>query len=175
MAWLGPFAAGSREFLSHAVTPPRRGGCLSAATRNPLAGTNRAHAHRLRAWWQLSATLADTVGLSVPGSASSRFGHRHRVRRLQVSHRLPAGRQSLWPQPLGFGAASSVFAGGQRRTVFMGASAAMPGSDSRRGSIRLRCVVAGRFSQRHLLDGKPSQCLSVSATVRRQANRLSHL
>src|SRR6202011_1939712 len=44
MAWLGDFAAGTREFLSHAVTPSRRGGCLSAATRIPLAGTDRAHA-----------------------------------------------------------------------------------------------------------------------------------
>ena len=33
----------------------------------------------------------------------------------------------------------------------------LSGSDSRRGSIRLRRVVAGRFSQRHLLDGNPSQ------------------
>ena len=36
-------------------------------------------------------------------------------------------------------------------------------------------LVAGRFSQRHLLDGNSSQCAPVSATVRRSANRLSGL
>ena len=30
--------AGSRTFLSHSVTPPQRGGCLSVPTRNPLPG-----------------------------------------------------------------------------------------------------------------------------------------
>jgi hypothetical protein len=64
---------------------------------------------------------------------------------VKLVHRLPAGSQSLWPQPLGFSATSSVFAGGQGRTVFVGASPAMPGSDSRRGSVRLRRVVAGQF------------------------------
>ena len=62
MARLGAVAAGSRRFLSHAVTPPQRGGCLSAPTRSPLAGTDRAHADRLRAR-RLPARLADAVGL----------------------------------------------------------------------------------------------------------------
>ena len=57
----------------------------------------------------------------------------------------------------------------------MGASPAISGSDSRRGSVRLRRLVAGRLSQRHLLDGNPSQCAPVSATLRRSANRLSGL
>ena len=57
----------------------------------------------------------------------------------------------------------------------MGASPAISGSDSRRGAVRLRRVVAGRFSQRHLLDGNPSQCTPVSPTLRRSANRLSGL
>src|SRR5260370_34634151 len=42
MAWLGLFAAGSREVLSHAGTPSRRGGRPSSATRGPLAGACRA-------------------------------------------------------------------------------------------------------------------------------------
>ena len=57
------------KFLSHAVTPPQRGGCLSVPTRSPLAGTDRAHADRLRAR-RLSAGLADAVGPLFAGSAS---------------------------------------------------------------------------------------------------------
>jgi hypothetical protein len=49
--WRGlpPLLHEAAGFLSHAATPPRRGHCLSASTRNPLAGTDRAHADRLRA------------------------------------------------------------------------------------------------------------------------------
>ena len=47
----------------------------------------------------------------------------------------------------------------------LGASPAIPGSDSGRGAVRLRRVVAGRFSQRHLFAGNPSQRASVSTTV----------
>ena len=43
----------------------RRGGCLSAPTRSPLAGTDRAHADRLRAR-RLLARLVDAVGLPAP-------------------------------------------------------------------------------------------------------------
>ena len=57
--------------------------CLSAPTRTPLAGTDRAHADRLRAW-RLPARLADAVGLPAPGSASSRAGHRRRLRHLHA-------------------------------------------------------------------------------------------
>src|SRR6266849_6789675 len=57
LAWLGAFTARSGEFLPRALAPPRRGDCLSAAAWTPLAGIDRAHAHRLRAWW-LSARLA---------------------------------------------------------------------------------------------------------------------
>jgi len=49
----------------------------------------------------------------------------------------------------------------------------IPASRSRR--VRLRRVVADRFSQRHLLEGSSSQCLPVAAIVRRPANRLSGL
>src|ERR1039457_1990654 len=174
LAWRGAFTAGSCEVLWHAVTPSWRGGCLSAAPRTPLAGTDRAHAHRLRAG-RLPARLVDAVGLPAPGSASSRFGFRRGIRHLHASRRFSAGRQSLWPQSFDGGAAASVFAGDQGRPVFMGASPAMPGSDSRRGSVRLCRVGAGRFSQRHLRAGKPSQCTPCSATVRRpRANRLCH-
>src|SRR5208282_1261789 len=175
MAWWSTLAARSRQFLSHAVTPSRRGGCLSAPPRTPLAGTDRAHAHRLRAW-RLSARLADTVGLYAPQSASSRFGLRRGIRHLHASHRFPAGRQPLWPQFVSNGATAPIFARGQGRTVFVGASPASSGSDSRRGSVRLRRAVAGWFSQRHLRHGKPSQCTPVSATVlRARAHRLYHL
>ena len=68
-------AARSRAFLSHSVTPPQRGGCLSVPTRSPLAGTDRAHADRLRAR-RLPARLADAVGLLLAGSASGRLGDR---------------------------------------------------------------------------------------------------
>ena len=71
----GAVVARSRTFLSHAVTPPQRGGCLSVPTRSPLAGTDRAHADRLRAR-RLPARLADAVGLLVAGSASGRPGDR---------------------------------------------------------------------------------------------------
>src|ERR1022692_4778601 len=67
LAWRDAFTAGSCEFLWHAVTPSCRGGCLSAAPRTPLAGTDRAHAHRLRAG-RLPARLVDAVGLPAPGS-----------------------------------------------------------------------------------------------------------
>ena len=80
---LAPLLQRSRGFLSHAVAPPRRGGCLSAPTRSPLAGTDRAHADRLRAR-RLPARLADAVGLSAVGSASSRFGHCRWLRRLHA-------------------------------------------------------------------------------------------
>src|SRR6266404_5494380 len=101
MAWLGAVITRSRRFLSHAVTPPRRGGGLSAPTRSPLAGTDRAYADRLRVRRWLTK-LADAVGLPTAGSASSRFGHCRWLRRLHPSHRLSAGRQSLWPQSLSF-------------------------------------------------------------------------
>ena len=39
--------------------------------------------------------------------------------------------------------------------VRVGAGPAISGSDSRRGPVRLRRVVAGRISQRHLLVGQP--------------------
>ena len=57
----------------------------------------------------------------------------------------------------------------------MGASPPLSGSGSRRGSLRLRSVVAGRLPQRNLRDGKPSQRTPVSSTLRRHANRLSLL
>ena len=121
--WRGCRAAvaRSRTFLSHSVTPPQRGGCLSVPTRNPLAGTDRAHADRLRAR-RLPAGLADAVGSLFAGSASGRPGDRRGLRRIRASHRLSAGRQPLWPQPFGCGAASPVLAGRQGRLVCMGAS-----------------------------------------------------
>ena len=115
------------------------------------------------------------LGYSAPDVAASRSGDCRRLRRLHASHRLSAGRQPLWPQPVGFGATSSFLAGRQGWLVCVGASPAISGSDSRRGTVRLRRVVAGRFSQRHLLDGKSSQRAPVSATVRQSANRLSGL
>src|ERR1700676_1169332 len=54
----------------------------------------------------------------------------------------------------------------------MGAGPAICRSDSGRGTVRLRRVVGGRFSQRDLLAGNPSQCAPVSATMRRLPNRL---
>ena len=92
--WRGgaPLLQGSHEFLSPAVTPSRRGGCLSAPPRTPLTRTDRAHAHRLCAW-RLPARLADTVGLPTPSPASSRFGLRRGIRHLHASHRVPAGRE----------------------------------------------------------------------------------
>ncbi len=102
--------ARSRTFLSHSVTPPQRGGCLSVPTRSPLLDDDRAHADRLRTW-RLPARLADAVGPLLAGSASGRSGNRRGIRRLRASHRLSAGRQSLWPQPLGRGTAAPVLTG----------------------------------------------------------------
>src|SRR5205823_3181172 len=56
------FAARSRAILLRSVTPPQRGSGLSAPTRHPLPGADRAHADRLCAR-RLSARLADAVGL----------------------------------------------------------------------------------------------------------------
>src|SRR5450759_4704474 len=174
MARCGACVARCRTFLSHSVTPPQRGGCLSVPTRSPLPGVARSHADRLRAR-RLPAGLADAVGPLFAGPASGRSGDRRGIRRIRASDRLSAGGQSLWPQPFGFGAASSLFAGLQGRLVLLEASPILSGSDSRRGPVRLRRVVAGRFSQRHLLAGNPAQCAPVSATVRRSPNRLSGL
>src|SRR6266446_2489768 len=61
MAWPGAVVAASHRFLPHATPPPRRGSGLSAATRSPLAGTDRAHAYRLRTRRRWPARLADAV------------------------------------------------------------------------------------------------------------------
>src|SRR5215471_12055921 len=66
----GPFAARSHALLRRAVATPRRSDCLSAPTRTPVAGCDRAHAHWLRAGW-LSARLASAVGLFPFGLAPS--------------------------------------------------------------------------------------------------------
>ena len=67
------------------------------------------------------------LGYPLQTSASSRPGDCRRLRRLHASHRLSAGRQSLWPQPFGFGAASPFLAGRQGWLVLHG---------SKSGSIR---------------------------------------
>src|SRR5215469_3851254 len=130
MAWCRASVAGSCTFLSHSVTPPQRSGCLSVPTRNPLVGTDRAHADRLCAW-RLSARLVDTVGLLFADPASGRPGDRRGLRRIRASYRLSPGKQSLRPQPFGLGASSPVFAGRQGRLVLMDASSILSGSDSR--------------------------------------------
>ncbi len=58
------------RILSHTVTPPQRGGCLSGSARGPLAGVDRAHANRLRARW-LPARLVDTVRLLPPNACAN--------------------------------------------------------------------------------------------------------
>src|ERR1035441_683646 len=174
MARGGACVARSGTLLSDAVTPPQRSGRLSIPTRSPFLGANRAHANRLRPR-RLPARLADTVGPLFAGSARGRPGDRRGLRRIRASDRLSAGGQSLWPQHFARGAASPLFAGLQRRFVRMEASSILSGSDSGRGSVRLRRVVGGRFSQRHLLAGDSSQCAPVSATVRRSPNRLPDL
>jgi hypothetical protein len=50
------------------------------------------------------------LGHSLP-SVSDRSGNRCGLRRICAPNRLPAGRQSLWPQPFGFGASSPFLAG----------------------------------------------------------------
>src|SRR5260370_41456005 len=59
--------AGSRTFLSHSVTPPQRGGCLSAPTWESLPGAGRAHAGGARAR-RPPARLADATGALVAPS-----------------------------------------------------------------------------------------------------------
>src|ERR1019366_904875 len=161
-------------FLSHSVTPSQRGGCLSVPTRSPLPGADRAHADRLRTR-RLPTGLADTVRPLFAGSASSRPGGRRGLRLVRASHRLSAGRQSLWPQRFACGAASPLFAGLQGRLVRMEASPILSGSDSRRRAVRLRRALGGRLQKRHLFVGNPPQCAPVPATVRRSPNRLSGL
>jgi DNA primase len=55
--------------------------------------------------------------------------------------------------------------GREGRLARLGASPATSGGNSGRGPIRLRRPVAGRFSQRHLLAGEPSQCAPDSAAL----------
>src|ERR1019366_7216216 len=142
----------------------RRGGCLSAPTRNPFTGADRAHADRLRAR-RLPAGLANATGSLFAGPASGRPGDRRGLRRLRASDRLSVGRQPLWPQPFAGGAASPLFAGLQGRLVRMEASPIPSGSDSGRGPVRLRRAVGGPLSQRHLLARNPSQRAPVSAAL----------
>src|SRR5579864_1694549 len=175
MAWGGAFfVARGRTFLSHSVTPPWRGVRLSVPTRSPFIGNDRAHADRLRTR-RLPARLADAVGSLIAGSASGRSGDRSGIRRIRPAHRLSAGGQSLWPQPFGCRPVTPVLAGRQRWLVRLGASPTVSGSDSRRGTVRLRRALGSRILQRHLLVGNPSQCTSVSTTLRRPPNRLSSL
>src|SRR5207302_9309636 len=89
-------AARSRTFLSHSVTPPQRGSCLSVPTWSPFLADDRAHADRLRTR-RLPARLVDAVGSLFTGFASGRSGARSGIRRLRAAYRLSAGRQSLWP------------------------------------------------------------------------------
>jgi hypothetical protein len=72
-----------------------------------------------------------TAGLPAPARTSSRSGHCPRLRRIHASDRLSAGRQSLWPQPVGFGATSPLFAGRQGWFVLLGAGPKMFGGNSR--------------------------------------------
>src|ERR1035438_426285 len=94
MARRRAFAAGSGAFLSPAVAPPRRGGCLSRPTRTPLAGTDRTHADRLRAR-RLPARLADAVGPLFAGFASGRPGDRRGLRRIRAPDCLSVGGQPI--------------------------------------------------------------------------------
>src|SRR5260370_36299915 len=65
--------AGGGTFLSNPVASPQRGGCLSAPTRNPLAGADRTHADRLRAP-PPPARVAGGEWAPLFCSASGRFG-----------------------------------------------------------------------------------------------------
>ena len=111
------------------------------------------------------------LGYSFPALRQAGLGHRRRATTLTCTASSFRWKAISMAAASRLGTASPVFAGYQGWLVCMGASPVLSGSDSRRGSVRLRRVVAGRFSQRHLLAGKPSQCISVSATVRRHANR----
>jgi hypothetical protein len=115
------------------------------SARSPFAGTDRAHADRLRAR-RLLARLADTVGLSGPGSAASRSGDCLWLRYLQASRGGSAGREPVWPQPVCGGTSSSFLAGCQGWLVRMGPSAAISRSDSGRGSVRLRYEMLRRLA-----------------------------
>jgi DNA primase len=106
----------------------------------------------------------------------------------QLGHSLPALRQAglvtgvgydayvhrivfplegnLYGRSLSLAAPPHRFLPGSKGGLYALEASPIPsGSDSGRGPVRLRCAVGGRFSQRHLLAGSPSQCASVSATV----------
>src|SRR5260370_7762533 len=136
--------ARSGPLLSHSVTPPQRGRCLSVPRRSPFTGADRAHADWLRAR-RLPAGLADAVGPLFAGPASGRSGDRRGIRRIRASDRLSAGRQPLWPQPLVFGPTPPLPASPQGRLVLLGASPVTSGSDPRRGAVRLPHFVPGRL------------------------------
>ena len=175
--WRGrrAFVAGNGSFLSHAVTPSRRGCGLSAPTRNPFAGTDRAHADRLRAR-RLSARLADCswaircrlcgkpAWSPPPAMTPTCIASSFRWKAISMA---AASQPSAPPHRFLPGAKGGLYCWEQVR--------ALPGSDPGRGPVRLCRVVAGRLSQRHLLAGNPSQCAPVSAAMRRSPNRLSGL
>jgi hypothetical protein len=112
---------------------------LSAPTRTPLSGIDRAHADRL-CTRRLLASLADAIGLPATSSASSRLRLCSRLRHLHPSHCIPARRQSQRAQYLSFSATSPVSAGHKEWLVCMGVSRAIPGIDSRRRPVRIRRV-----------------------------------
>src|SRR5260370_18170225 len=81
--------AGGGTFLSNPVASPQRGGCLSAPTRNPLAGADRTHADRLPPR-RLPAGLADADGSLFASSSSGPFGVPRRIRPLPSSAPPPS-------------------------------------------------------------------------------------
>ena len=81
-------------------------------------------------------------------------------------YRVPAGRQSVRTQHSDFISMSApVPAGQQGRPVWMGPRQGLLGGHSGRRSVRLCRIVAGRFPQRHLLVGQPSEYTTVSTAV----------
>ena len=119
----------------------------------------------LRGWLTQLGYPVQALRQSGLVSASGYDTYRHRVV-------FPLEGNPLWPQPIGVGAATSFLAGRQRRFVLVGPGPATSGSDSGRGALRLRRIMAGRILQRHLLVRYQSQCAPVPPTLRRSANRL---
>ena len=107
MAWPRTTYAGRCELLSPAARTALRGSCLSRSTRNPLTGSHRSHANRLRAR-RVPAPLVDGTGPPFGGPVSGWLGHIRRLRHVRAPHRFSTARQPLWAQHLGVGAASPV-------------------------------------------------------------------
>src|SRR5207245_920333 len=134
---------GRDQVLPSAATSAHRSHRVSVSTRATPARSHRGVGHRLRAG-PMPTRLADDFGLPTTLSPASRSGERGRTGHARPSHRISAGRESIWTQYRGCGT-PPVSPGRQGRVIPLGESSTAPGDHSGRGDVRSHCAVAGRI------------------------------